>query len=68
MGDRREYDRSERYREGGELVECSHCNGTGTTTNYCCFKAAGGEDNGTPCAGYSPHRCCACGGSGRQRV
>ncbi len=47
-------------------TKCDHCNGTGVTTNYCCFKAAGGKDDGRPCAGYAPHRCCACGGSGKE--
>ncbi|MFH1803067.1 MAG: hypothetical protein ABH864_06510 [archaeon] len=49
-----------------KIVDCSHCGGTGTSNRYCCFKSAGGKDDGTPCAGYGESRCCACLGKGVQ--
>jgi len=51
-----------------ELVKCSHCNGSGTTANYCCFMASGGTVDSWKCEGYHNVRCCACKGKGVQSV
>ena len=57
----REYDKSERYREGGEIINCRHCNGKGRTTYSCCQKRVG-------LSGGAVAPCCVCGGKGVVRV
>ena len=51
-----------------EYVKCAHCNGTGSTRHHCCASSSGVKSDGRSCAGYSPHRCCACKGRGVQPV
>jgi len=44
---------------------CAHCSGTGSTSNYCCFKAIEAENKYKGM--FSPQvKCCACNGTGEQ--
>jgi hypothetical protein len=43
-----------------KVKKCAHCKGEGTTSHDCCVKAVKAQ--------WGPAKCCACNGSGWQRV
>ena len=47
------------------VVECKHCNGTGSSDRPCC-QAAMKNREGYMTGGRV--RCCACNGSGKQKI